>query len=200
MTAKKRLIIAITGASGAIYALRLLEIIKQQQDWESHLVVSTAGMMNLKHELTVNKQQLSELASYCYDVNNIAAPIASGSFKTDGMVIVPCSMKTLAAVAHGFADNLISRAADVMLKERRRLVLLPRETPLNLAHIRNMASVTEMGGIIFPPFPAFYHTGDTITAQIDETLGRVLVLAGMQDAALVKPWLGFKPDKVVDKN
>ena len=155
MNSKKRLVIAMTGATGAIYGVRLLEILKQQPDWETHLVISAAGLVNLKYELAMERSALYGLADVTHGIDDIAASIASGSFKTQGIIIAPCSMKTLAAVAHGFGDNLISRAADVALKERRKTVLVPRETPLNLAHIRNMAAVTEMGGIIYPPMPAF---------------------------------------------
>jgi len=153
---KKRLIVGITGATGAVYGVRMLEALKTAAGWESHVVLSDAGALNLWHELKMKRKDLESLADAAYHPKDIAATIASGSFLTEGMVIAPCSMKTLAAVAHAHADDLVSRAADVVLKERRRLVLLPRETPLNLAHLRNMATVTEMGGIIFPPVPAFY--------------------------------------------
>ncbi len=155
MDHKKRIIIAMTGATGAVYGIRMLQVLREQPTWETHLVVSSSGLINLKHELGMTRAELTTLADVIHGIDDIAASIASGSFKTEGMVIAPCSMKTLAAVAHGFGDNLISRAADVALKERRRLVVMPRETPLHLVHIRNMAVVTEMGGIIFPPMPAF---------------------------------------------
>ena len=135
---KKRLIVGITGATGAIYGVRLLETLGQMPDWESHLVLSDAGALNLWHELRMRRKDLEKLATAAYNPKDIGASIASGSFLTEGMVIAPCSMKTLAAVAHAHADDLVSRAADVVLKERRRLVLIPRETPLNLAHLRNM--------------------------------------------------------------
>src|SRR5437879_6781249 len=153
---KKRLIVGITGATGAVYGVRMLEALKSAAGWESHAVLSEAGALNLWHELKMKRKDLERIADAAYHPKDIAATIASGSFLTEGMVIAPCSMKTLAAVAHAHADDLVSRAADVVLKERRRLVLLPRETPLNLAHLRNMATVTEMGGIVFPPVPAFY--------------------------------------------
>eukprot|EP01032_Pedospumella_encystans_P021304 gene21304-24173_t len=145
---KKRLVIAITGASGAIYGVRMLEALAQLDDWESHLVLSASGALTAMHELDMGKARIEALADVVHSVKNIGASIASGSFLCEGMVIAPCSMRTLAAVAHGLADNLVTRAADVMLKERRRLVLLARETPLNLAHLRNMTAVTELGGII----------------------------------------------------
>lgn len=192
MSDKKRLIIGMTGATGAIYGVRLLQVLQEREDWETHLVISAAGVLNLKHELGMKRQALSALADVTHDVNDVAACIASGAFKTEGMIIAPCSMKTLASVAHGFGDNLISRAADVILKERRRLVILPRETPLNLAHIRNMAAVTEMGGIIFPPLPAFYHKADSLEALINETVGRVVELLGVDPGGLYRPWTGLR--------
>lgn len=189
--AKKRLIIAITGATGAIYGVRMLQVLQEQSEWESHLVISKAGLINLQYEMEMDKAALYALADVTHGINDIAATIASGGFKTEGMIIAPCSMKTLAAVAHGFGDNLISRAADVALKERRRLVIMPRETPLNLAHIRNMATVTEMGGIIFPPMPAFYSKSNSIAAMVDEGVGRVLELFGVDVTGLYKPWEGL---------
>lgn len=191
MNNKKRLIIAMTGATGAIYGVRLLQILQTQLDWETHLVISSAGLVNLKYELDIERSELYALADVTHGVNDIAASIASGSFKTEGIVIAPCSMKTLAAVAHGFGDNLISRAADVALKERRKTVLVPRETPLNLAHIRNMAAVTEMGGIIYPPMPAFYNKSDSVRAMVDEGVGRILAMFGLEVDGLYKPWNGL---------
>jgi 4-hydroxy-3-polyprenylbenzoate decarboxylase len=188
---KKRLIIAMTGATGAIYGVRMLQVLQRQDDWETHLVISSAGLVNLKHELDMGRSELYELADVTHGIDDIAASIASGGFKTEGMVIAPCSMKTLAAVAHGFGDNLISRGADVVLKERRRLVVMPRETPLNLVHIRNMASVTEMGGIIFPPMPAFYSKTDSMAAMVDEAVGRVLDMFGVNVEGLYEPWQGL---------
>jgi 4-hydroxy-3-polyprenylbenzoate decarboxylase len=188
---KKRLVIAMTGATGAIYGVRMLEVLKAQTDWETHLVISKAGLVNLKYELDMDKAALYALADVQHGIDDIAASIASGSFKTEGVVIAPCSMKTLAAVAHGFGDNLISRSADVALKERRRVVLVPRETPLNLAHIRNMAAVTEMGGIIFPPMPAFYNKSDSVRAMVDEGVGRILDFFDADVTGLCKPWTGL---------
>ena len=190
MTGKKRLIVGMTGATGAIYGVRLLEVLRNYSQWESHLVISSAGLVNLKHELAMSRKALYDLADAVYHVDEIAACIASGSFKTEGMIIAPCSMKTLASVAHGFGDNLISRAADVVLKERRQLLLVPRETPLNLAHIRNMGSVTEMGGIIFPPMPAFYNKTDSVKAFVDEGVGRILAMFGLE-TELLCPWSGL---------
>ncbi|MDT4289984.1 UbiX family flavin prenyltransferase [Methylomonas sp. MO1] len=191
MSNKKRLVIAMTGATGAIYGVRMLQVLRERDEWETHLVVSTAGFVNLKYELDMDRATLYELADVTHGINDIASCIASGSFKTEGVVIAPCSMKTLAAVAHGFGDNLISRAADVALKERRKTVLVPRETPLNLAHIRNMASVTEMGGIIYPPMPAFYNKTDSVRAMVDEGVGRILDMFGVDATGLFKPWTGL---------
>ncbi len=191
MIQKRRLVIAMTGATGAIYGVRMLQILRSQEEWESHLVISSAGLVNLKYELEMAKSALYELADVVHGINDVAASIASGSFKTEGVIIAPCSMKTLAAVAHSFGDNLISRAADVVLKERRKLILMPRETPLNLAHIRNMASVTEMGGVIFPPMPAFYSKSNSITEMVDDGVGRVLDMVGVDAKGLFKPWEGL---------
>ena len=192
MSAKKRLIIGMTGATGAVYGVRMLQVLKSQPQWETHLVISSAGLVNLKHELDMTREDITALADVTHGIHDIAATIASGGFKTEGMIIAPCSMKTLAAVAHGFGDNLISRGADVVLKERRRLVVVPRETPLHLVHIRNMGVVTEMGGIIFPPMPAFYNKTDSLSAMINETVGRILDLFGVDVSGLYSPWEGLK--------
>ncbi len=191
MIKKKRLVIAMTGATGAIYGVRMLQVLQGQDEWESHLVISSAGLVNLKYEMDMERTVLYELADVVHGITDIAASIACGSFKTEGIVIAPCSMKTLAAVAHGFGDNLITRSADVALKERRKVVIMPRETPLNLAHIRNMASVTEMGGIIFPPMPAFYSKSNSISAMVDEGVGRVLDMFGVDVTGLYEPWEGL---------
>jgi polyprenyl P-hydroxybenzoate/phenylacrylic acid decarboxylase-like protein len=188
---QKRLIVGITGATGAVYGVRMLEALKSAAGWESHAVLSEAGALNLWHELKMKRKDLEGLADAAYHPKDIAATIASGSFLTEGMVIAPCSMKTLAAVAHAHADDLVSRAADVVLKERRRLVLLPRETPLNLAHLRNMATVTEMGGIVFPPVPAFYALPKSIDDLVAHTVARVLDLFGIHSAKLAR-WQGMK--------
>ena len=188
---KKRLIVGITGATGAVYGVRMLEALKTAAGWESHVVLSDAGALNLWHELKMKRKDLERIADAAYHPKDIAATIASGSYLTEGMVIAPCSMKTLAAVAHAHADDLVSRAADVVLKERRRLVLLPRETPLNLAHLRNMAAVTEMGGIIFPPVPAFYALPKSLDDLVAHTVARVLDLFGIHSAKLAR-WQGMK--------
>jgi len=188
---KKRLIVGITGATGAHYGVEILKILQKQPRWESHLVLSDAGALNVWHELKLKRREVERLAGVAYHPKDIGAAIASGSFQTAGMVIAPCSMKTLAAVAHAHADDLLSRAADVVLKERRRLVLLPRETPLNLAHLRNMVAVTEMGGIVFPPVPAFYAAPRTIEDLVAHTVARVLDLFDIASPRL-KRWQGMK--------
>ncbi len=191
MNAQKRLIIAMTGATGAVYGFRILEVLRGLEGWHTHLIVSSAGALNIQHELHKKRQDAYDLADEVHDVNDVAASIASGAFQTEGMIVAPCSMKTLASIAHGYSDNLISRSADVTLKERRRLLVVPRETPLNLAHIRNMASVTEMGGIVFPPLPAFYGEEKNLSQLIDETVGRIIGFFGVDPSGLYKPWTGL---------
>ncbi|HEX2198348.1 MAG TPA: UbiX family flavin prenyltransferase [Burkholderiales bacterium] len=188
---KKRLIVGITGATGAIYGVEILKSLNGLDDWETHVVLSDAGALNLWHELKMRRKELESLADTAYSPKDIGAAIASGSFLTEGMVIAPCSMKTLAAVAHAHADDLVSRAADVVLKERRRLVLLPRETPLNLAHLRNMTVVSEMGGIVFPPVPAFYAMPKSIDELVAHTVARVLDLFGLHSPKLAR-WQGMR--------
>jgi len=187
----------MTGATGSIYGLRILETLRRKGGWETHLIVSDAGMLNAWQEYRLARKDITKLADVVHNVRDVGATIASGSFITAGMVIAPCSMKTLSAVANGFSDNLISRAADVILKERRRLVLITREAPLNLAHIRNMASVTEMGGVIFPPVPAFYSRAKTIDDLVNHTVGRVLDLFGVAHDN-IRRWQGMKHDAVKD--
>jgi 4-hydroxy-3-polyprenylbenzoate decarboxylase len=170
----RRLIVAITGATGSIYGVRLLETLRRLGGVETHLLVSSAGWLNIQHELDLDKTTIHALADVVHNVRDVGASIASGSFATDGMIVAPCSMKTLASIALGLSDNLITRAADVVLKERRRLVLMVRETPFNLAHLRNMTSVTEMGGVIFPPLPAFYHRPASIDEMVNQTVDRVI--------------------------
>jgi polyprenyl P-hydroxybenzoate/phenylacrylic acid decarboxylase-like protein len=191
------LIVAITGATGSIYGIRILEILREIGGWETHLIVSDAGALNAWQDHSLTRKDIGKLADVVHNVRDVGASIASGSFITGGMIIAPCSMKTLAGVAHGFSDNLITRAADVILKERRRLVLLPREAPLNLAHLRNMVAVTEMGGIIFPPVPAFYSHARSIDDVVNHTAGRVLDLFAIGHGR-VKRWQGMSsklPDK-----
>ncbi len=186
----KKLIIGITGATGAIYGLQLLRSLRKISGWESHLILTDAGALNVWHELRMKRKDVERLAKVAYHPKDVGAAIASGSFLTEGMIIAPCSMKTLSAVAHAHADDLVSRAADVVLKERRRLVLLPRETPLNLAHIRNMAAVTEMGAIVFPPLPAFYAKPKSLDDMVAHSVARVLDLFGIHSPKLAR-WQGL---------
>jgi 4-hydroxy-3-polyprenylbenzoate decarboxylase len=179
MTERRRLIVGITGATGTIYGIRALELLREM-DIETHLVVSRAGDMARAYETDLSAQQLRALASVQYAIGDVAAPISSGSYVTLGMLIAPCSMRTLAEIATGVSTTLLTRAADVVLKERRRLVLLVRETPLSLIHLRNMETVTESGGIIAPPVPAFYLKPSTIEELVDQTVGRALDLFGLQ--------------------
>ena len=172
----RRIIVAISGASGAVYGARLLQVLQGLPGIESHLVVSDAGWPNLQHELDMDRAAVEALAHQVHDVRNVGAAIASGSFQCAGMVIAPCSMRTLAAVAHGLSDNLLTRAADVVLKERRRLVMLVRESPLHLTHLRNMVAVTEMGAIVCPPLPAFYLRPQSVGEIVDYSVARALDL------------------------
>jgi len=193
----KRIIVAISGASGAVYAVRLLQALRELSKVQTHLTISDAGLLNLQQELDMNRAQVEALADVAYPVHEVGAAIASGSFQCDAMVVAPCSMRTLAAVAHGLSDNLITRAADVMLKERRRLILMVRETPLNLAHLRNMTSVTEMGGIIFPPLPSFYHRPQTLAEMVDQTVSRVVDLLGLPQPSAPR-WAGLQAATPLD--
>ena len=192
----KRLIVAITGASGSVFGVRLLELLRAMPGWETHLVLSASGALTASQELDMARSDIEALADVVHNVRDIGASLSSGSFRSAGMVIAPCSMRTLAGVAQGLSDNLVTRAADVVLKERRRLVLLARETPLNLAHLRNMTAVTEMGGIVFPPVPAFYTRPASVADIVDHTLARVLDLFGIEHQALLPRWQGLnrQPD------
>jgi 4-hydroxy-3-polyprenylbenzoate decarboxylase len=187
----KRIIVAISGASGAVYGVRLLQLLAALGNVQTHLTVSDAGFLNLQQELDMGPADVAALADVVHPVRDVGVAIASGSFQCDGMVVAPCSMRTLASIAHGMSDNLIARSADVMLKERRRLILMVRETPLNLAHLRNMTSVTEMGGVVFPPVPSFYHRPQTIAELVDHTVSRVVDLLGLPQVDAPR-WSGLK--------
>lgn len=176
---QRRIVVAISGASGAVYGVRLLHMLRDIPGVETHLTVSKAGYLNLRQELDMGPDELHPLADVVYPVDDVGAAIASGSFRADGMVVAPCSMRTLGSVAHALSDNLIARAADVMLKERRRLVLMVRETPLHLAHLRNMTAATEMGAIVFPPVPAFYQRPSSIDELVTHSVSRVIDLLGL---------------------
>ena len=187
---RQRIIVGISGASGAIYGVRLLQALRTLPGIETHAVISDAGWLNITHELGLERTHAPALADVMHSIDHIGASIASGSFRASGMVVAPCSMRTLAAIAHGLADNLLTRAADVMLKERRRLILLARETPLHLVHLRNMTTVTEMGAIVCPPVPAFYQKPQTIEDIVQHSLARVLDLLGLEQT-LAAPWMGL---------
>jgi flavin prenyltransferase len=193
MKIKRRLIIGISGASGAIYGIRLLEILQTLPDLETHLVVSTAAAQTITLETDFTPAQVAALADVNYRFNDIAAAIASGSFKTAGMIVIPCSMKTLAGIAHSFSDNLLLRAADVVLKDRRRLVIVPRETPLHLGHLRLMLQLVEMGATVAPPMPAFYHRPQSIDDIVNQTVNRILDLMDVElPQDLFTRWQGAK--------
>lgn len=170
----KRLIIGISGASGAIYGVRLLEVLQGVPDIETHLIMSNAARQTLALETDLQLRDVQCLADVVHDSRDIAASVSSGSFKTAGMVILPCSMKTLSGIVHSYTDNLLTRAADVVLKEHRRLVLCVRETPLHLGHLRMMTTAAELGAIVMPPVPAFYHRPQTLQDIIDQTVNRVI--------------------------
>lgn len=187
---RQRIIVGISGASGAIYGVRLLQALRTLPGIETHAVISDAGWLNITHELGLERTHAPALADVVHSIDHIGASIASGSFRASGMVVAPCSMRTLAAIAHGLTDNLLTRAADVILKERRRLILLARETPLHLVHLRNMTTVTEMGAIVCPPVPAFYQKPQTVEDIVQHSLARVLDLLGLEQT-LAAPWMGL---------
>jgi 4-hydroxy-3-polyprenylbenzoate decarboxylase len=193
LTEPRRLLVAITGASGAVYGLRLLQALQTVPDVEAHAVVSDAGWQTLRHELHAGPQTLRPLVHTLHDAAHIGAGPASGTFRCSGMVVAPCSMRTLAAIAHGLSDNLVTRAADVMLKERRRLVLMARETPLHLGHLRNMTAVTEMGAIVCPPVPAFYLRPQSVDDIVNASVARVLDLLDLPHT-LSERWAGLEAE------
>jgi len=184
------LIIGITGASGVIYGIRLLEVLSEMKEVKTHLIISEAGEINIKKETNWEIESVKALANFSYDINDIGARLASGSFKRDGMIVIPCTVKTMSALANSYAENLLTRAGDVTLKERSKLVLVVREAPLHLGHIRDMERLTEMGAIIFPPLPAFYLNPKTIQDIIDHTVGRVLDIFGIEHN-LFRRWSGL---------
>jgi 4-hydroxy-3-polyprenylbenzoate decarboxylase len=184
-----RLVVGISGATGAAYGLKLLDRAREL-GLQTHLVITPSGVINAHHELGMDRRELEARADHAYAPGDIGACLASGSFDTAAMVVAPCSMKTLAAIAHGFGDNLLTRAADVTLKERRRLLLMVRETPFNLAHLRNMVAATEMGAIVYPPLPAFYLKPASIDEMVAESVERVLSLLGLAGAA-PQEWRGL---------
>jgi 4-hydroxy-3-polyprenylbenzoate decarboxylase len=185
----RRLIVGISGASGAIYGIRLLEVLRAMEGVETHLVMSRFARMNVEIETTHDPQYVEDLADQVHSFGNQAAPISSGSFKTDGMVIAPCSMKTLSGIVHSAADSLLVRAADVVLKEQRRLVLMPREAPLHVGHCKLLYEAAQLGAVIAPPMPAFYNHPKTIDDLVNHSIGRVLDLFDL-DAGILKRWAG----------
>lgn len=187
----KKLIVGISGASGAIYGIRLLEVLRGVDGVETHLVLNPAARRTVVLETDVSVEQVEAMADRAYRPGDIAAAISSGSFRSAGMVVAPCSMKTLSGIANSYSDNLLLRAADVTLKERRRLVLLVRETPLHLGHLRLLVQVAEIGAVVMPPVPAFYHRPTSLAAVIDQTVNRVLDLLDIElDRDLFPRWQG----------
>ena len=174
MTNKKRLVVGVSGATGAIYGVRILEILSKMEGMETHLVLTKAGRMTIQVETPYSAKEVEAMADVVHDVNNVGASISSGSFRTEGMVIAPCSMKSMGSIAHSIGGDLLVRAADVVLKERKKLVLVVRETPLHLGHLEAMVSLTRMGAVIFPPVPAFYHRPKSLDDVINQTVTRIL--------------------------
>jgi 4-hydroxy-3-polyprenylbenzoate decarboxylase len=184
------LVVGITGASGAVYGIRLLEVLSSIKNVETHLIVSEAAEEIIKYETGRSTEDVKELASFSYNIRDIGAQISSGSFKTDGMIVAPCTVKTMSAIANSYSENLLVRVGDVTIKERRRLLLLVRETPLHLGHLRNMERLCEMGAIIMPPAPAFYQRPQTIQDIVDHTVGKMLDIFGIEHT-LFQRWPGI---------
>ncbi|MFJ5760791.1 UbiX family flavin prenyltransferase [Neobacillus sp. NPDC093182] len=185
-----KIVVGISGASGAIYGIRTLEILRHL-GIESHVVISDAAKQTIQHETPYQIKDILDLVTHSYDQKDIGAAISSGSFKVDGMIVAPCSIKTLSAIANSYNDELITRAADVQLKERRKLVLLVRETPLNLSHLNHMTLITQMGGVILPPVPSFYHLPKSVDDIVNHTVGKALDQFGV-DAHLFDRWKGLE--------
>lgn len=185
----KRLIIGMSGASGLIYGIRMLEVLKNAPGIETHLVLTGAARLNISLETDWQADAVMAMADEVHSVKDLAASVASGSFRTDGMIVAPCSMKTLSAIVHSYADNLLTRAADVVLKERRRLVLMPRETPLHVGHCELLLKACQLGAIVAPPMPALYTRPQSVDDIINHSVGRVLDLFDI-DSGLVKRWQG----------
>lgn len=188
------LIIGITGASGVIYGIRLLEVLSAINGVETHLIISEAAEANIRYETDMKIADIKALANFSYDIEDVGAAPSSGSFKRDGMIIAPCTVKTMSALANSYTENLLIRSGDVTLKERKKLVLLVRETPLHIGHIKNMERLCEMGAIIMPPVPAFYHKPRTIQDIIDHTIGKALDLFGIEHQ-LFQRWSGLKSEE-----
>jgi flavin prenyltransferase len=182
----KRIVIGITGASGVIYGIKMLSLLKEK-DIETHLIISESGMRNIEIETTFKPSQVAAMANRFYDNQDMTAPLASGSFRTDGMIVIPCSIKTLSGIANSYAHDLISRAADVTVKEKRKLVLVVRETPLHIGHLRLMQTAAESGAHILPPIPSFYHQPKTIDDIIHQTIGKIFDYLGIEHS-LFQRW------------
>ncbi len=193
------LVIGITGATGVIYGIRLLQVLSVMDNIETHLIISEAGETTIKYETDFSIADVKKLANFNYDIKDVAARISSGSFRRDGMIIAPCTIKTMSALANSYNDNLIIRAGDVTLKERQKLVLVLRETPLHLGHLRSMERLSEIGGIIMPPVPAFYHKPKTVEDIVDHTVGKILDMFNIKHS-LFQRWSGCSPsgEKIVD--
>ena len=192
----QRLVIGMSGATGVVYGIRLLEVLRET-DVETHLVMSKWAQQTLEHETDRNVADVRDLADHAYAPGDMAAAISSGSFETMGMAIVPCSMRTLGAVAHGYGDTLVHRAADVVLKERRKLVIVPRETPLGEVHLENMLKLTRMGAVVLPPMPAFYNHPESLDDMVDHVVGRILDQVGLP-ADFERRWDGvLKKNRIV---
>jgi 4-hydroxy-3-polyprenylbenzoate decarboxylase len=187
-----RLIVGISGSSGAIYGVRLVQVLRDDPNIEVHLVMSDAARLTIAHETEVTPDEVASWADVVHDVRDISATISSGSFITAGMAVAPCSIRTLASIANSLNDNLLTRAADVCLKERRKLVIVPRETPLHLGHLRQMMEVTQSGAVVLPPVPSFYHLPKTVMDIVDHTVGKVLDQFEI-DKQLFKRWAGLPP-------
>ena len=185
---KKRIIIGISGASGVIYGIRCLQLLKER-DYETHLILSEAGKLNIEIETNHTAAEVTALADYTYDNKNMAAPVSSGSFLTQGMVVVPCTIKSLSGIANSYSETLLVRSADVALKEKRKLVLVIRETPLHKGHLRLMSMAADMGAHILPPMPSFYHQPKTIEDIIDQTIGKIFDFFGIEHS-LFQRWAG----------
>jgi 4-hydroxy-3-polyprenylbenzoate decarboxylase len=187
LNSKRRLIVGISGATGAIFGVRILEVLSSVEDIETHLVMTRAAKMTIEVETPFTGKDVERMADVVHDINNVGASISSGSFRTEGMVIAPCSMKSLGSIAHSVGGDLLVRAADVVLKERKKLVLVARETPLHLGHLESMLTLTRMGAMIFPPVPAFYHRPKTLDDIINQTVTRILDQFGI-DVTLFERW------------
>jgi 4-hydroxy-3-polyprenylbenzoate decarboxylase len=195
----RRFVVGMSGASGAIYGIRLLQVLKQTPSIETHLVITQAAGQTIALETDFQPRQVAALADFTYKINDIAASMASGSFRFESMIVVPCSMKSVAAIATGYGDNLLTRAADVALKERRRLIVAPRETPLHLGHLRNLTQLAEMGAIVAPLMPGFYSRPETIGDLVDHSVARLLDLLDVEPPdGLIKRWEGPPRSSVED--